>query len=121
MGRRLLALSCALLASGCFRYAPVSSLSSIDDDRVVIEEGYGKRTLVHATAHGRTIEGQPFEGAERVEVDVSQARVLARRLNGPATGAIIGASVIGVGATVFLVAMAIFAASVQNVAFDGQR
>ena len=111
-------MACALLASGCFRYAPVSSLSGIEDERVVIVEGYSRRSLVHATAHGRTIEGQASESGERVEVDVTQARVLARRLNGPATGAIIGASVIGVGATVFVVVMAIVAASVRAVPFQ---
>ena len=109
---------CVLLASGCFRYAPVTSLSSVDDDRVVIEEGFSKRTLVHATAHGRTIEGQPSEGAEPVEVDVTQARVFARRLNGPATGAIIAASAIGLAGTVFGIIAIIIAASVHPVAFE---
>jgi len=115
MVRRLLAFACALLASGCFRFAPVSSLSSIEDDRVVIEDGDSRRALVHATAHGRTIEGQLVEGGERVELDVTQARVLARRLNGPATAAIIGASAIGVAGTVFAVVMLIAIASVRNV------
>ena len=122
MVRRLLALSCALLASGCFRYAPVSSLSSIEDDRVVIEEGASQRTFVHATAHGRTIEAQAAEGSERVEVDVThETRVLARRLNGPATGAIVAASALGLAGTVFGVIALIFAMSVQNVPLQGGR
>lgn len=109
------AVACALLASGCFRYAPVTSLSSIDDDRVVIEEGSSRRTLVHATAHDRTIEGQASEGAERVEVDVTNARVLARRLNGPATGGIIAASVVGVAGTVFGIALLVILSSLKTV------
>lgn len=113
-------VACALLASGCFRYAPVSSLSSVDDDRVVIEESDSKRTLVHATARGRTIEGQTSEGGDRVLVDVTNARVLARRLNGPATAAIIGASAVGVAGTVFGVVLLVILTSVREVPLQGQ-
>ena len=120
MVRRPLVYACALLASGCFRYAPISSLSSIDDDRVVIQDGESKRTLVHATAHGRTIEGQPSEGAERVEIDVTNARVWARRLNGPATGVIIGASAVGVAGTVFGIILLAVLLSPHNVPLQGQ-
>jgi hypothetical protein len=97
----------------------VSSLSSVEDDRVVIQEGGSSRALVHATSHGRTIEGQVAEGGEHVEVDVTRARVLARRLNGPATGAIIGATVVGVAGTVFAVAVIIILASVQTIEAGG--
>jgi hypothetical protein len=120
--RRALVCFLAVLASGCFRWAPISSLSSVEDARVVIEDGSSpRRTLVHATAHGRTIEAQTSEGGDRVEVDVTpETRVLARRLNAPATGAIIALSAIGVAGTVFGVALIIIAMSVRNVAFDGQ-
>jgi len=117
--RRALVCVCAILASGCFRYAPVSSLSSVEDDRVVIEEGASRRTLVHATAQGRMIEGQSVEGGERVLVDVTQSRVLARRLNAPATGAIIAASAIGVAGTVLGVIAIIVALSVRSIPDQG--
>jgi len=112
-------IACALLASGCFRYAPVSSLSGIEDDRVVIEEGASRRTLVHATAEGRAIEGQELVSGEHVFVDVTRSRVLARRLNGPATGAIIAASAIGLAGTVIGVLALAVALSVRNVPLEG--
>ena len=116
MARRLLAIVCMLMAaSGCFRWAPVSSLSSIEDDRVKIQQGSDERTLVHATARGRVIEGQPDEGGERVEVDPTTSRVLARRLNPGATAAIITVSALGVAGTVFAVAVVIIIASMQAI------
>ena len=119
MVRRPLVCACALLASGCFRWAPVSSLSSVEDDRVVIEEGASTRTLVHATAHGRTIEGQTSEAGERVEIDATHSRVLARRLNPGATAAIVTVSVLGVAGTVFAVVVAAFLASLKTVDTPG--
>jgi len=115
MARRLLVIVCALLASGCFRWAPVSSLSSIEDDRVKIQQGSDERTLVHATARGRIIEGQPTEGGERALVDATASRVLARRLNPGATAAIITVSALGVAGTVFAVAVVIIIASMQAI------
>jgi hypothetical protein len=114
--KRVIAI--ALLASGCFRYAPVTSLGTIDDERVVIEDGEAKRTLVHASAQGRTIEGQSSEGGERVEVDVTHARVFARRLNGPATGAILAGSAVAVAATVLGIIALVVALQSRPVPFE---
>jgi hypothetical protein len=116
--KRLL-LCCALLASGCFRWAPISSLSSIDDDRLLVREASRTQMLVHATAHGRTIEGQLTEGGERVEVDPTEARVFARRLNVPVTTAIIAASTVGVAGTALGVMLIIFLLSSQAVPVQG--
>ncbi len=118
--RRALVCFLAVLASGCFRWAPISSLSRVDDSRVVIEDGSSpRRTLVHATAHGRTIEAQTSEGGDRVDVEVTpETRVLARRLNAPATGALIAVSAVGVAGTVFGVILLIVAMSVRNVPLD---
>lgn len=115
MARRLLAIACVLLANGCFRWAPVSSLSSINDDRVKVEHDGVEEMLVHATAHGRVIEGQTSEGGERVEVDATVSRVRARRLNPGATAAIITASALGVAGTIFAVAVVVIIASSQVV------
>ena len=115
---RWVALVCALLASGCFHWAPVSSLSSIEDAHVKIEEGFSSQTLVHATANGRVVEGQLEEGGRRVELDVTQSKVLVRKLNGPATAAIITASAIGLAGTVFAV-VAIAVLAVSHPVFNG--
>lgn len=115
---RTAAFAFALLASGCFRWAPVTSLSSIEDERVVIEQGAQRRMLVHATARGREIEGQAVEGGEPVQLDATEGQVLVRKLNVPGTAAIIGASALAAGATVFAVVMAIVAASARPVPFE---
>jgi hypothetical protein len=115
-------IACALLASGCFRYAPVTSLGSIDDDRVVIDDGESKRTLVHATANGRMVEGQSAEDGEHVVVDATRARsIFARKLNAPATGAIIGASALGLVGTVAAIVLVVIANESHPIPFEGQR
>jgi len=97
--RRLFVLACALLASGCFRWAPVSSLSAIDDDRIQVEESTGPRTLFHATASGRIIEAETIYG-NPVAVDATASRVFVRRLNVPATVAIVSASGLALAGTI---------------------
>jgi len=111
-------ITLAVLTSGCFRWAPVTSLSSIEDERVVIDEGARRRMLVHATAHGREIEGQAIEGGEPVRVDATEGEVLVRKLNVPATGVIIAASGLAVGATVLAVVLTIVAAAARPVPFE---
>ena len=105
MARRLLVCILAVLTSGCFRWAPISSLSRIDDDRILVHEGWGERTLVHATANDRVIEAQEAIGGRPVVIDPVQTRVLVRRMNVPATAAIVSASAIGLAGTVFAVAV----------------
>ncbi len=127
---RLFALAMtAFFATGCFHWAPATSLSSIEDDRVQIHAQSNVIKLEHATARGRLIEGEPKEGFSSIErfddcappacarVDVSDARVMVRKLNVPATIGIIGVSAVGVGATVFLVALLTFAFASQPVLF----
>ena len=117
--RRWVVFACALLASGCFRWAPITSLSSIEDDRVLVHEGNATQTLVHATARGHVIEGQAREGGERVEVDATESRVLARRLNVPATAAILGASAVAIAGTVFAVGLFTFLLAQQPIPEQG--
>jgi hypothetical protein len=105
--RRALAFFFAVLASGCFRWAPITSLSRIEDDRILVHENWGSRSLVHATANERVIEAQEEIGGRPVVVDPTQSPVLVRRLNVPATAAIIGVSALGVAGTVFAVAVLI--------------
>ena len=126
---RLFALATALLATGCFHWAPASSLSSIEDDRVQVYEGSHLVALRHATAHGRVIEGEPTEGFSFVEreegcappscarMDVSRARVLVRKLNLPATIAVVAGSAVIAAATVFLAALVAFALAPKPVFF----
>jgi hypothetical protein len=116
MAWRLLVCACALLASGCFRWAPVSSLSNIDDDRVRVQEEWGSRELIHATANGRVIEAQTVYG-NPVEVDATRAKVLVRRLNVPATAAIITISSLAVAGTI--TALALFIAILTQPVFAG--
>ena len=114
---RLLAIACALLASGCFRWAPVSSLSTIDDDRILVQERWGSRELVHANANGRVIEAQALYG-NPVEIDATSSNVLVRRLNVPATVAIVTVSSLAVAGTIAAFALYI-AAITQPVFNDG--
>ncbi len=127
---RLFALAMtALFATGCFHWAPATSLSSIEDARVQIHVQSDVIKLEHATARGRLIEGEPKEGFSAIErfddcappacarVDVSDAQVMVRKLNVPATIGVIAASAVGVGATVFLVALLAFVLAPQPVFF----
>jgi len=113
----------AILAAGCFHWAPASSLSSIEDDRVAVYTNGRAMTLDHATARGRVIQGEPREGGEFLDqsadcalpscgwVDVSNAKVMVRRLNVGATVAIVAGSVVVAAGLFILAAAAAFAAS----------
>lgn len=107
--------ACALLASGCFRWAPVSSLASVDDDRVLVQEGWGSRELIHATANGRVIQAETAYG-NPVEIDATTSRVLVRRLNVPATAAIVTLSTLALAGTV--AALAVFIAAITQPVFE---
>ncbi len=109
---RSFVIAMVIFATGCFHYAPVSSLSSVEDDRVRIYEGDHEIEMEHATARGRVIQGEPTLGHQYLDqsaecmppacgsMDVSNARVMARRVNVPATIAILVASAAAVAATV---------------------
>lgn len=114
---RLAALVLALIASGCFRWAPAESLADIQDDRVLVRTGNATETLEHATATGRTITGKVVAGEtpDAVDtVDVREGRIFVRRLNGPATGAIVTASILATVGTALLVGLAVAAANARN-------
>ena len=115
--RRAVVCFVAMLASGCFHWAPISSLSSVDDDRILVQEPTGPRVLVHATANDRVIEAREEIGGRPVIVDPLQSQVLVRRLNGPATAAIIGASALGVAGTIGVIAFII--ATITRPVFEG--
>ncbi len=116
-------MATALLAAGCFHWAPASSLSSIEDDRVKVYASEHEITLDHATARGRVIQGEPQEGGLFLDqsadcalpscgwVDVSNAKVMVRRLNVGATVGIIAGSVVVAATLFFLAAAAAFVAS----------
>jgi len=116
MVRRPLVCACALLASGCFQWAPLSSLSNIDDDRVLVQERWGSRELVHATANGRLIEAETAYG-NPVELDATTSRVMVRRLNVPVTAAIVTISTLAVAGTI--TALALFIAAITQPVFNG--
>jgi hypothetical protein len=115
--RRVLVCFVAVLASGCFRWAPISSLSSVDDDRILVHEPSGPRTLIHATGSERVIEAQEEIGGRAVVVDPLQSPVLVRRLNVPATAAIISASALALAGTIGVVAVII--ATITRPVFEG--
>jgi hypothetical protein len=112
---RRAALACALLANGCFRWAPVSSLANVDDDRLLVQERWGSRELVHATANGRVIEGQTVFG-NPVEIDATQSHLLVRRLNVPATVAVITVSSLLLAGTI--TALAVFITAITQPVFN---
>lgn len=127
--RLLVLATMTIFATGCFHWAPATSLSSIEDARVQVYQGSHVVALEHATAQGRVIEGQPTEGFSYVErfadcappscarLDVSDAHVMVRKLNVPGTIAIIGGSAVLVAATVFFVAVLIAIGSSEPVSF----
>jgi hypothetical protein len=106
--------------TGCFHWAPVSSLGDVEDERVEITRRSEVMVLEHATAHGHVITGQTWEGAQPADVDVSEVsvRVRARQLDGVATGIIVG---LGVALTtvVVVVLTALVVAASHPVFEDG--
>ena len=109
---RLIAYATALVfMCGCFRWAPVTSLSSIQNDRVLIREGDDSAIINRATADGQIIEGQADVGGAHVQVDAVQSHVFVRRLNVPATALIITGAVVATAATAFAALVAIILAS----------
>jgi hypothetical protein len=116
----------AIFATGCFHWAPASSLSSIEDDRVKVYASEHEITLAHATAHGRVIVGEPQEGGLFLDqsgdcampscgsIDVTNAKVAVRRLNVPVTAAILAGSALLVAATAVFFGVLIAIASSQT-------
>ncbi len=101
--------------TGCFRWAPVTSLYEVRDDRVRLTEGESVVVLDHATANGRVVLGKTAL-QEVVEVDVSHARVEVRRINGLATAGIItGASVLTTATALFAIAILAIASAPRPV------
>ena len=96
----------------------MSSLSDVENDRVLVQEGWGSRTLVHATANGRSIDAETIYGSP-VQIDATSSRVLVRRLNVPATVAIVTISSLAVAGTI--AAVALFIAAITRPVFDGGR
>jgi hypothetical protein len=101
-----------LLTSGCYRWAPISSLNDIVDDKVRITKDDDVVVLEHANVRGRIVTGTrahpPFDavGPPDTEVDVTSSEVQAWRLN---VGVAIGVSA-GVTLTVAaLIVAAVFA------------
>lgn len=102
-------LGFALLTTACFHWAPVESLSEIEDDRVrIYEPNRAPIAMEHATAHGRVLEGL-VDGEGVARVDVSGDHVMARRLNPGGTAAVVAIAVLATGAVMFAVAFAILA------------
>ena len=101
-------MALGLLATGCFHWAPVESLGEIDDARVRVVTDERTVSLEHATSRGRVVEGVAGDGS-REALDVTRDRVLAWRLDGTATGLLVG----GI-ATVLAIAGIIVAAVVAS-------
>lgn len=115
MLKRLATVMILAVLTGCYRWAPVTSLSEITDDSVEVRTRDETYTLAHATAVGHVIHGT--RDGETVDVDLVEATPLAvrvRRTNGVAIGVAIGAFVIVVGGIALGVAIAI-ASSVRNI------
>ncbi len=119
--RRILALLLLVSTTGCFRYAPVTSLDEINDDRVQVIWNDGKAmTLTHATASGHTIVGERASG-EPAEIDATDGiHVRKRKLDGAVTAGIIAGSVVVAAGIVGAFLLAIIASASQPV-LQGQR
>ncbi len=106
-----------LALTGCFHWAPITSLAEIEDARVQITTPDEVFTLEHATAAGHVIIGQRSDGASAEEVDASDrdVHVRKRKLDGLATGFVIG-TIISIAAVVFVSAVAIISTQAHTVA-----
>jgi hypothetical protein len=114
----------AVLATGCYRWAPVTSLATIEDERVHLELDEGTLALEHATARGRVIEGRlasdsvvGFSGctASSCEIDATRAHaVMAHRLNVPVTVGLVTGIVLIVAGVVVMTSVGILSSQVIN-------
>ncbi len=116
MRRAALAL---VLTCGCYRWTEVSSASEVHDESVLVEIHGSEIELDHATGRDQEIRGIPRSSSSALvptgdcaspcgSLDVSHARVLAQRADGPATAAIIAAILLALPGTalgMFLIAL----------------
>ena len=99
-----------LLTCGCYRWREVSSASEIHDESVLVEIHGSEVELDHATGRDQAIHGIPRSSTSALvptgdcaspcgSLDVSHARVLAQRADGPATAAVIAAILLALPGT----------------------
>ncbi len=108
---RWVSLGILVALTGCYRWAPATSLYEVQNDEVTVHTEDSSLLLQHASTNGRMLSGMTAEG-EQAEIDLTHARVQVRRLNVAATAGLVASlGVLTAAAVVVPVLMIVLTAS----------